>query len=117
MSRPKGRVSAGPPCRRRTSCRPSGRSGGAGAGVESDRFGGTDPRWLISQRVRASLPLLETSQASVEEVSAAVGFESPGTYRHHFTKIMRISPSAYRRGFRTVQVAREGLGPMRAVAP
>ncbi len=53
----------------------------------------------------------------MEEVSAAVGFESPGTYRHHFTKIMRISPSAYRRGFRTVQVAREGLGPMRAVAP
>ncbi|MFF7387856.1 helix-turn-helix domain-containing protein [Streptomyces scabiei] len=71
----------------------------------------------MSQRVRASLPLLETSQVSVEEVSAAVGFESPVTYRHHFTKIMRISPSAYRRGFRTVQVAREGLGPMRAVAP
>lgn len=64
-------------------------------------------RWLISQRVRASLPLLETSQASVEEVSAAVGFESPVTYRHHFTKIMHTSPSAYRRSFRTVRPARE----------
>ncbi|MCC9707500.1 helix-turn-helix domain-containing protein [Streptomyces sp. MNU76] len=72
-----------------------------------------------SQRVRASLPLLETSQASVEEVSAAVGFESPVTYRHHFTKIMRTSPSAYRRGFRTVQVGREATGPdaLRTVAP
>ncbi|MHC0431297.1 helix-turn-helix domain-containing protein [Streptomyces sp. O3] len=69
--------------------------------------GSSPMRWLISQRVRASLPLLETSQASVEEVSAAVGFESPVTYRHHFAKIMRTSPSAYRRGFRTVQVARE----------
>ena len=64
-------------------------------------------RWLISQRVRASLPLLETSHASVEEISAAVGFESPVTFRHHFSKIMCTSPSAYRRGFRTVQVARE----------
>jgi AraC family transcriptional activator FtrA len=70
-------------------------------------MGNSPMRWLISQRVRASLPLLETSQASVEEISAAVGFESPVTYRHHFTKIMRTSPSAYRRGFRTVQVARE----------
>ncbi|NUP18719.1 MAG: helix-turn-helix domain-containing protein [Streptomyces sp.] len=72
------------------------------------RATGSSPmRWLISQRVRASLPLLETSHASVEEISAAVGFESPVTFRHHFSKIMCTSPSAYRRGFRTVQVARE----------
>ncbi|MEV6592617.1 GlxA family transcriptional regulator [Streptomyces acidicola] len=69
---------------------------------------GTSPiRWLISQRVRASLPLLETSHASVEEIATAVGFESPVTYRHHFSRTMRTSPSAYRRAFRTVQAARE----------
>jgi AraC family transcriptional regulator, transcriptional activator FtrA len=56
-------------------------------------------RWLTAQRVRASLPLLEEGRASVEEVSAAVGFESPVTYRHHFRQIMRTTPTAYRRHF------------------
>jgi AraC family transcriptional activator FtrA len=65
-------------------------------------------RWLTAQRVRASLPLLEEGKASVEEVSAAVGFESPVTYRHHFRQIMRTTPTAYRRHFR----AGERLSPV-----
>ncbi|MGW3343728.1 helix-turn-helix domain-containing protein [Nonomuraea rubra] len=61
---------------------------------------GTSPlRWVISQRVAASLPLLESTGAPVEEIGAAVGFESPVTFRHHFTRAMRTSPSAYRRAF------------------
>jgi AraC family transcriptional activator FtrA len=61
---------------------------------------GTSPlRWVISQRVAASLPMLESTAAPVEEVGAAVGFESPVTFRHHFTKVMRTSPSAYRKAF------------------
>jgi AraC family transcriptional activator FtrA len=65
------------------------------------RATGTSPiRWLVAQRVRASLALLETTEAPVEEVAAAVGFDSPVTYRHHFGRAMRTSPSAYRRAFR-----------------
>jgi AraC family transcriptional regulator, transcriptional activator FtrA len=61
---------------------------------------GTSPlRWVISQRVAASLPMLESTGAPVEEIGAAVGFESPVTFRHHFTRTMRTSPSAYRRAF------------------
>ncbi|SDM29237.1 helix-turn-helix domain-containing protein [Nonomuraea jiangxiensis] len=61
---------------------------------------GTSPlRWVISQRVAASLPMLESTRAPVEEIGAAVGFESPVTFRHHFTRAMRTSPSAYRRAF------------------
>ncbi|WP_049562489.1 helix-turn-helix domain-containing protein [Nonomuraea sp. SBT364] len=61
---------------------------------------GTSPlRWVIAQRIAASLPLLETTGAPVEEVGAAVGFESPVTFRHHFTRAMHTSPSAYRRTF------------------
>jgi AraC family transcriptional activator FtrA len=37
----------------------------------------------------------------IEEVGAAVGFESPVTFRHHFARAMQTSPSAYRRTFRT----------------
>ncbi|TYB38157.1 helix-turn-helix domain-containing protein [Micromonospora sp. AP08] len=65
------------------------------------RATGTSPiRWLIDQRVRASLALLETTDAPVAEIAAAVGFDSPVTYRHHFGRAMRTSPSAYRRAFR-----------------
>jgi AraC family transcriptional activator FtrA len=65
------------------------------------RATGTSPiRWLIGQRVQASLALLETGTASVEEIAAAVGFETPVTYRHHFSRLLRTSPSAYRRAFR-----------------
>lgn len=61
---------------------------------------GTSPlRWVISQRVAASLPMLVSTAAPVEEIGAAVGFESPVTFRHHFTRAMRTSPSAYRKAF------------------
>jgi AraC family transcriptional activator FtrA len=61
---------------------------------------GTTPgRWLLEQRVRASLALLEASDASIETVAGTVGFASAATYRHHFASIMRTSPSAYRRAF------------------
>jgi AraC family transcriptional activator FtrA len=63
---------------------------------------GTSPlRWVVAQRVTASLPLLESTVLPVEKVGALVGFESPATFRHHFTRAMRTSPSAYRRTFAT----------------
>ncbi|MEU7745873.1 transcriptional regulator FtrA [Nonomuraea sp. NPDC049158] len=65
-----------------------------------NRRTGTSPlRWVIAQRIAASLPLLESATAPVEEVGAAVGFESPVTFRHHFSRSMRTSPSAYRKAF------------------
>ncbi len=62
---------------------------------------GTSPiRWLIAQRVQASLPMLETTSASIDAIAAATGFETATTYRHHFGGAMRTSPSAYRRAIR-----------------
>ncbi|MFC4021438.1 transcriptional regulator FtrA [Micromonospora sp. GCM10011542] len=66
------------------------------------RATGTSPiRWLIDQRVRASLALLEETDAPVEQIAGAVGFDTAVTYRHHFARVMSTSPSAYRRAFRT----------------
>jgi AraC family transcriptional activator FtrA len=66
------------------------------------RCTGTSPtRWLIVQRIQASLPLLEKTSASIEEIAQTVGFTSTITYRSHFVKTMRTSPSAYRRAFHT----------------
>lgn len=62
---------------------------------------GTSPiRWLIERRVQASLALLETSDAPIDEIAAATGFATATTFRHHFARAMRTSPSAYRRAFR-----------------
>ena len=61
---------------------------------------GTTPiRWLIEQRVQASLPLLEASSLSIEQVGARVGFESPVTFRYHFVRQMQTTPSDYRSCF------------------
>ena len=49
--------------------------------------------------MRASLALLETSDASIETVAGSVGFASAATFRHHFAAIMHTSPTAYRRAF------------------
>lgn len=54
---------------------------------------GTTPiRWLIEQRVQASLPLLEASSLSIEQIGARVGFESPVTFRYHFVRQMQTTP-------------------------
>jgi AraC family transcriptional activator FtrA len=66
------------------------------------RATGTSPiRWLIAQRIQASLPLLETTNAPIEQIAVAVGFETGVTYRHHFAQAMQTSPSGYRRTFAT----------------
>jgi AraC family transcriptional activator FtrA len=65
------------------------------------RATGTSPmRWLTAQRLQASLELLERSDLPVEEVARSVGFETAVTYRTHFGRTFRTSPSAYRKAFR-----------------
>jgi len=65
------------------------------------RATGTSPlRWLVNQRLAAARELLETGDAPIEQVGAAVGFADPATFRHHFTRVVGTSPSAYRRTFR-----------------
>jgi len=64
------------------------------------RATGTTPiKWLIEQRIQASLALLESSTLSIEQIATRVGFESAVTYRHHFVRQMRTTPSEYRSCF------------------
>lgn len=71
------------------------------------RATGTAPlRWLVAQRVAAARALLETADASVEEIGAAVGFTDPAGFRRHFARTVGAPPSAYRRAFHT-EVGRE----------
>lgn len=61
---------------------------------------GTSPAgWLLDQRLQASLPLLERSDASVEQIGRAVGLRSPAAFRRHFRTTFGVPPSVYRRSF------------------
>lgn len=65
------------------------------------RATGTTPiKWLIGQRIQASLALLETTDTSVQKIAKLVGFDAAVTFRYHFSQVMHTSPSAYRRAFR-----------------
>lgn len=65
------------------------------------RATGTSPlRWLVNQRLAAARALLETGDAPIEQVGAAVGFADSATFRHHFTRAVGTAPSVYRRTFR-----------------
>ena len=63
--------------------------------------GASPMAWLIEQRVRASMTLLETTDQPVEWVGVASGFATPASYRRHFRRLAGVSPSQYRRSFAT----------------
>ncbi len=56
--------------------------------------------WLIRLRVRRAQDLLETSDAPIDRIAEAAGFGAPETLRHHFRKVVGVSPSAWRNSFR-----------------
>jgi AraC family transcriptional activator FtrA len=61
---------------------------------------GTSPaRWLLEQRIAASVELLERTDTPVEDVGALVGIPSPAAFRRHFARVMGVPPSVYRRTF------------------
>jgi transcriptional regulator GlxA family with amidase domain len=59
---------------------------------------GTTPlQWLLTARVRRAQALLETTGLTVEQVATHAGFESASTLRERFSRIVGLSPSAYRK--------------------
>jgi AraC family transcriptional activator FtrA len=75
----------------------------------TEAVGQTPMQWLIQQRVRAALPLLEDGDMPIEQVATHTGFSSAATLRKHFRKALGVSPTHYRRGFAS--------GPEPAAAP
>jgi AraC family transcriptional activator FtrA len=61
--------------------------------------GATPNDWLAHQRVGRAQDMLESTARPVEWISAACGFGAPETMRHHFRRILRTTPTAYRRTF------------------
>ena len=61
---------------------------------------GMSPKeWLIRQRINLAQDYLESTRVSMEQIADKSGFGSAMNLRHHFSKILGISPSYYRRQF------------------
>ncbi|MGE5526138.1 MAG: helix-turn-helix domain-containing protein, partial [Rhodospirillaceae bacterium] len=58
-------------------------------------------QWILSQRLTHAQHMLEGSDASIEVVAQAAGFGTGLSLRQHFRAALRISPSAYRKQFRS----------------
>ncbi|MGY1601788.1 GlxA family transcriptional regulator [Geodermatophilus sp. SYSU D00815] len=59
-------------------------------------------RWLAAQRLSLARHLLESTDASVDQVAARAGFGTPASLRAHLRAALGVSPLAYRRTYRGV---------------
>lgn len=61
---------------------------------------GTTPhKWLTLQRVLRAQRLLEDTDLGIDEVAQRCGFGSGALLRHHFRKVVGVSPAEFRRTF------------------
>ena len=65
-----------------------------------DQTGTSPVQWLLKARIRRAQELLESTSATVEEIAAASGFESPVTFRNRFQRLAGVTPTSYRRRFK-----------------
>lgn len=62
--------------------------------------GTTFGAWLQNERLALTQRLLETSDHSIDAISALAGFGSPESLRLHFRRTFGVSPMAWRQSFR-----------------
>lgn len=55
--------------------------------------------WIAQERLTRACTLLETTQASLDDIADAVGLSNPQNLRYHFRKTFDVSPSQYRKRF------------------
>ncbi|MEV7074139.1 GlxA family transcriptional regulator [Streptomyces sp. NPDC091972] len=67
----------------------------------NDEVGLSPGRWLIQQRVVRARHLLESSDLSVDQIAARVGFATGASLRQHLHAAIGVSPQVYRRTFQT----------------
>ncbi|MDH6546833.1 helix-turn-helix domain-containing protein [Streptomyces sp. SAI-041] len=67
----------------------------------NDEVGLSPGRWLIQQRVVLARHLLESSDLSVDQIAARVGFATGASLRQHLHAAIGVSPQVYRRTFQT----------------
>jgi AraC-like DNA-binding protein len=63
-------------------------------------FGETPHRYLQRRRLERAMALLRETERPVTEICLDVGFASLGTFSRTFTRVLGMSPTAYRAAWR-----------------
>jgi transcriptional regulator GlxA family with amidase domain len=66
-----------------------------------EEVGVSPGQWLTRQRVELARRLLETSGLSVDQIAHEAGFGTAQSMRQHLQQALGVTPTAYRRTFRT----------------
>ncbi|GAB3150482.1 helix-turn-helix domain-containing protein [Amycolatopsis stemonae] len=69
-----------------------------------DETGVPPHRWITRQRLHRARHLLESSDLSIDQIAADVGFATATSLRQHLNAELGVSPKAYRRTFRSDDV-------------
>ncbi len=64
-----------------------------------DETGTTPMQWVTDQRVLYARRLLEESDLDIDRIADRAGFRTATLLRHHFRRIIGVTPSDYRRTF------------------
>ncbi|MBL1099396.1 GlxA family transcriptional regulator [Streptomyces coffeae] len=62
-------------------------------------------RWLAAQRIERARQLLEDTDLSMDRIARDAGFGTPASMRQHLQAALGVSPTVYRRTFRSGAVA------------
>ncbi len=67
--------------------------------------------YVQALRVEEAKQILETDKSSIDEVSEAVGYDDPASFRRLFNRNVGISPAAYRKKFQRISQIARAEGP------
>ena len=59
----------------------------------------TPHRWLTHQRILSAQQLLEKTDRPIDWIAESVGLQTAATLREHFRRMLKTTPTAYRRAF------------------
>jgi transcriptional regulator GlxA family with amidase domain len=65
--------------------------------------GTTLTQWLLQQRISQAQRLLEATSKSIELIATEAGFGSAVSLRQHFSAMLSMSPSAYRKQYQQIE--------------
>ncbi|MEU3791947.1 helix-turn-helix domain-containing protein [Streptomyces fructofermentans] len=67
-------------------------------------------QWITQQRVERARHLLESTGSSIDQVARDSGFGTAQSMRQHLQAALGVTPSAYRRTFRSDGIGSDGIG-------
>ncbi|MFM9706894.1 GlxA family transcriptional regulator [Streptomyces galilaeus] len=73
-----------------------------------EEVGVSPGQWLTQQRVERARHLLESTDLSVDQIARDAGFGTAQSMRQHLQAALGVTPTAYRRTFRTRTAVTEG---------